>query len=132
MTDFLVSPKDFFGFSENQITCRLKGTYIGPYNVELYVSNYGKSQTENEIVHVDSLGQPFLFHTLADVNGLSASSGSENGGQFLTMSGTGFDENPGQTKVFIGGIECKLKEITSTKSVTSTYQLVTKNEQRQP
>ena len=64
-----------YGFSSDQITCQLKGTYVGPYNAELYVSNYGVSQTENDIVHVDSLGQPFLYHTLADVEDISASSG---------------------------------------------------------
>ena len=65
-----------YGFSSNHIACRLKGTYIGPHNIELYVSNYGASQTKTEIIHVDSLGQPFLFHTLADVEDISASSGN--------------------------------------------------------
>ena len=71
------------------MSCRLKGTYIGPHSVEIYVSDKGISQTENNIVHVDSLGQPFVFHTLADIESVSQSSGSENGGQFLTITGTG-------------------------------------------
>ena len=41
-------------------------------------------------------------------------SGSENGGQFLTISGTGFDENPGQTKVFVGGKVCEIQTIAPT------------------
>ena len=65
-----------YGFTESHIACKLKGTYIGPYNIELYVSNYGQSQTENELVHVDSLGQPFLFHTLADIENINAMSGT--------------------------------------------------------
>ena len=65
-----------YGFTESHIACKLKGTYIGPYNIELYVSNYGTSQTENELVHVDSLGQPFLFHTLADIETINAMSGT--------------------------------------------------------
>ena len=69
------------------ISCRLKGTYIGPHNIETYISNYGKSRTDNNIVHVDSLGQPFVFHTLADIDSISASTGSDNGGQYLTITG---------------------------------------------
>ena len=65
-----------YGFAESHIACKLKGTYIGPYNIELYVSNYGTSQTENELVHVDSLGQPFLFHTFADIENINAMSGT--------------------------------------------------------
>ena len=65
-----------YGFTQSHIACKLKGTYIGPYNIELYVSNYGQSQTENELVHVDSLGQPFLFHTLADIENINAMSGT--------------------------------------------------------
>ena len=41
-------------------------------------------------------------------------SGSETGGQFLTISGTGFDENPGQTKVFVGGKVCEIQTIDPT------------------
>ena len=50
--------------SLGNISCRLKGTYIGAHTVQTYVSDFGKSKTENDIVHVDSLGQPFVFHTL--------------------------------------------------------------------
>lgn len=98
---------------DGDLICRLKGSYIGPYNVELFVSNYGVSETENDLVHVDSAGQPFVYHTLADVEEINSNSGSVNGGQFLTLSGSGFDENPGQTKVWIGDQECKIESIDS-------------------
>ena len=73
--------------NEGDISCRTKGTYVGPHNIELYVSERGISQTENEVVHVDSLGQPFVFHTLADIETVSENAGSENGGQYLTITG---------------------------------------------
>ena len=41
--------------------------------------------------------------------------GSFNGGQFLSISGTGFDQNPGQTKVFVGDNACDIQEISSMK-----------------
>ena len=63
---------------------------------------------------MDSAGQPFVYHTLADIETISSSSGSENGGQFLTITGSGFDENPGQTQVLIGGQECQIREISLT------------------
>ena len=34
-----------------------------------------------------TLGQPFVFHTLADIESISESTGSDNGGQYLTITG---------------------------------------------
>ena len=34
-----------------------------------------------------TLGQPFVFHTLADIESISESAGSDNGGQYLTITG---------------------------------------------
>ena len=73
---------------EGELTCRLKGTYIGPHNIDMYVSEgYGHSVTKKELVHIDSLGQPFAYHTLAQVSNISHNEGALNGGQYLTISG---------------------------------------------
>ena len=73
---------------EGELTCRLKGTYIGPHNIDMYVSEgYGHSVTKKELVHIDSLGQPFAYHTLAQVSNISQNEGALNGGQYLTITG---------------------------------------------
>ena len=87
------------------MTCKLTGTYIGPLDIDLYVSDgYGHSvnSIDSAVEHIDSLGQLFVFHTLADIANVSENSGSDNGGQYLTISGSGFDANPGSTKIIIG------------------------------
>ena len=87
------------------MTCKLTGTYIGPLDIDVYVSDgFGHSENSHDdnVEHIDSLGQPFVFHTLADITNVSKNSGSVNGGQYLTISGSGFDANPGSTKIIIG------------------------------
>ena len=87
------------------MTCKLTGTYIGPLDIDVYVSDgFGHSENSHDdnVEHIDSLGQPFVFHTLADITNVSKNSGSINGGQYLTISGSGFDANPGSTKIIIG------------------------------
>ena len=51
---------------------------------------------------------------------MTYNSGSANGGQFLTISGSGFDANPGSTKVIIGNKECNIDSITSEEVVCKT------------
>ena len=45
---------------------------------------YPESTTTPSIL---TLGQPFVFHTLADIESISESTGSDNGGQYLTITG---------------------------------------------
>ena len=40
-----------------------------------------------------------MFHTLSDVKSISPSTGSENGGQLVTITGTGFDAAETEVKV---------------------------------
>jgi hypothetical protein len=84
---------------EGQLTCKLKGTYIGPYNVEFFISGYGPSQTSKGNVWADSQGQPFVYHTMPTIDAIDQSSGGTNGGQFLTITGTGYDAAEGETEV---------------------------------
>ena len=79
---------------EGELTCRLKGTYIGPHNIDMYVSEgYGHSVTKKELVHIDSLGQPFAYHTLAQVSNISQNEGALNGGQYLSITGMFLNAN---------------------------------------
>ena len=105
------------------MTCKLTGTYIGPLDIDVYVSDgYGHpvNAYEEDVEHIDSLGQPFVFHTLADITNVSENSGSVNGGQYLTISGSGFDANPGSTRIIIGNEECTIDAITSEEIVCKT------------
>ena len=102
------------------MTCKLTGTYIGPLDIDVYVSDgFGHSENSHDdnVEHIDSLGQPFVFHTLADITNVSKNSGSVNGGQYLTISGSGFDANPGSTKIIIG------KDISSLLTTLGKYMI---------
>ena len=102
------------------MTCKLTGTYIGPLDIDVYVSDgFGHSENSHDdnVEHIDSLGQPFVFHTLADIANVSKNTGSVNGGQYLTISGSGFDANPGSTKIIIG------KDISSLLTTLGKYMI---------
>ncbi len=82
------------------IQCTLFGTYVGPQLAEIWVSGgYGKSVNDPDSVYIDSLGQPYHIHTLAEITDISDSTGGDNGGQTLTITGTGFDKTEGETMV---------------------------------
>ena len=102
------------------ITCKLKGTFIGPTLIEYYVSTYGASQNDLDKFNVDSLGQLYHIHTLPTVDVVSKSSGSNNGGQLITVSGTGFDAFPGKTNVYLGSQKCNIETIESSQLTCRT------------
>ena len=51
---------------------------------------------------------------------MTYNSGSVNGGQFLTITGSGFDATPDQTKVTIGNEECKIVDINNNELTCKT------------
>ena len=95
------------------ITCKVKGTLIGPLNVEYHVSNYGASQTDKEKYNIDSKGQVYHYHTLASVDSVSQTAGTTGGGQLVEITGSGFDSAPGRTKVYLGEAECDVEAVTN-------------------
>ena len=105
-----------FGQTGN-ITCKTSGTFIGPQNATLLVSEYGQSIIDKNALSVNSKGQAFFYHTLPEVSSVSPSMGASNGGTFITIEGSGFDGYGNNTQVFVNDALCEIYEIESSRLV---------------
>ena len=99
------------------ITCKTTGSFVGPQNATLLVSEYGQSIISKDAFSVNSKGQAFFYHTLPEVSSVSPSQGSINGGTFITIEGAGFDSYEDNTKVFVNDAICEIVEIDAYKLV---------------
>jgi hypothetical protein len=52
---------------------------------------------------------------IAEISGLSAHTGSEEGGLSLDISGQYFDQTDAPVRVKVGGLNCMVQDVTSTK-----------------
>ena len=105
---------------EGSITCETSGSFIGPQNATLLVSEYGQSIIDKSAFSVNSKGQAFFYHTLPEVSSVSPNTGADNGGTFLTLEGKGFDGYEDNTQVFVNDALCENVEVTSTNLVCKT------------
>ena len=105
---------------EGNITCKTSGSFIGPQNASLLVSDAGLSVIEKSAYSVNSKGQAFFYHTLPTVSSVSTNTGASSGGSFLTLEGLGFDGYKDNTQVFINDARCENVDVTSTTLVCKT------------
>jgi len=105
---------------EGNITCQTSGSFVGPQNATLLVSEYGQSVIDKSAYSVNSKGQAFFYHTLPEVSSVSPNTGADMGGTFLTLEGKGFDGYEDNTQVFINDALCENVEVTSTKLTCKT------------
>ena len=99
------------------ITCKTSGSFVGPQNATLLVSEYGQSIIHKDAMSVNSKGQAFFYHTLPEVSSVSPTVGASNGGTFITIEGAGFDGYKDNTQVFVNDALCDVVEIDSSKLV---------------
>ncbi|KAK7468036.1 hypothetical protein BaRGS_00036740, partial [Batillaria attramentaria] len=101
--------------------CVPDNEYIGNYNVSFIVEGaYGRSLPESTLLHVHTNGVG-MYQMYTEIEGLSASSGSTEGGLLLTVTGKYFDDTDSPARVTIGGSTCTVQEpISTTKIVCQT------------
>ena len=99
------------------ITCKTSGSFIGPQNATLLVSEYGQSVISRDAFSVNSKGQAFFYHTLPEVSSVSPNIGASSGGTYITIEGAGFDAYKDNTQVYVNDALCDVIEITSSKLV---------------
>ena len=84
---------------DGNLTCKTSGSFIGPLNATLLVSEYGQSIIDKSALSVNSKGQAFFYHTLPEVTSVTSNTGADVGGTFLTLEGLGFDGYKDNTQV---------------------------------
>merc|ERR1712013_408365 len=105
---------------DGNLTCKTSGSFIGPLNATLLVSEYGQSIIDKSALSVNSKGQAFFYHTLPEVTSVTSNTGADVGGTFLTLEGLGFDGYKDNTQVFVNDALCENVEVTSTTLVCKT------------
>lgn len=88
--------------SDQQVTCQLDGLDIGDQSI-----NLNKQQVGNAIINSSQV----IITGQSQIQSISPSSGSVNGGTLLTITGNGFDKNT--TTIYIDGTSlCKIVSLT--------------------
>merc|ERR1712013_851414 len=96
---------------DGNLTCKTSGSFIGPLNATLLVSEYGQSIIDKSALSVNSKGQAFFYHTLPEVTSVTSNTGADVGGTFLTLEGLGFDGYKDNTQVFVNDCACCKKGV---------------------
>nr|KAG5688246.1 hypothetical protein BaRGS_015792 [Batillaria attramentaria] len=100
--------------------CIPDNDYIGNYNLSFLVDGIGRSLPDPKLmyVHTNGIGMVQLY---TEIEELSASAGSKNGGLMLTISGAYFDDTDSPVRVEVGGEDCEVQEpFTSSEIVCKT------------
>ncbi|CAB3993876.1 fibrocystin-L-like [Paramuricea clavata] len=89
--------------------CRGEITAPGSYGVSYLVSNYGRSQiNNNDLSLVDANDVIYQYQAHSDVTSVEPRSGSRAGGTILTIKGKAFSFIKENVKVTVGGVPCEV------------------------
>ncbi|CAB3988469.1 fibrocystin-L isoform X1, partial [Paramuricea clavata] len=89
--------------------CRGEITAPGSYGVSYLVSNYGRSQINNDDLSlVDANDVIYQYQAHSDVTSVEPRSGSRAGGTILTIKGKAFSFIKENVKVNVGGVPCEV------------------------
>ncbi|XP_077992871.1 fibrocystin-L-like [Glandiceps talaboti] len=91
--------------------CMPTGTTIGSQNVTFLIDNYGRSWSLPAALHVSAYNKLYLYQTHAEIYDVYPTTGSIEGGTYLTISGDYFDTD---AEVYVGGVPCTIDNVTMT------------------
>ncbi|XP_021374256.1 fibrocystin-L-like, partial [Mizuhopecten yessoensis] len=114
---------DGSGESNNGVlTCRLSesGSQIGNLNVSYTLTARGRSKTNLNLYRVSRNGQIFMFQSYAEINSVTPSFGSSEGGTVITISGNYFDQTRSEAVVKVGDTRCHVITINATTIMCKT------------
>ena len=90
--------------------------FQGSFDVSVTHSRYGNSMPISDRIGISADGfKPYLYQVHADIEGVSPSWGSTEGGTVLTITGRGFFPNTSNDiSVLVGGVKCEIIKVSST------------------
>ncbi|XP_021358206.1 fibrocystin-L-like [Mizuhopecten yessoensis] len=104
------------------LTCKMSklGSKIGNLNVSYTLTARGRSKTDLNLYRVSRNGQIFMFQSYAEINSVTPSLGSTEGGTVITISGSVFDETSTEAVVKVGDTRCRVITINATTIICKT------------
>ncbi|XP_037084614.1 uncharacterized protein LOC119105252 [Pollicipes pollicipes] len=86
-----------------------------PLSAQVLVAGRGLSQVKDQRRQVSAQDTVYDFLAVPELSSVSPTTLAALGGAVVTVQGVGFDEQPGKTRVHIGGAECGVISATSTR-----------------
>ncbi|XP_021357928.1 fibrocystin-L-like [Mizuhopecten yessoensis] len=107
------------------MACRLseQGSKIGNFNVSFTLSVQGRSRANLDLYTVSRNGQIFMFQSYAEIDNISPSSGSTEGGTLLTIKGMFSDGTLSNAVVKVQGTECHVIHVNETTVICRTSRI---------